>query len=192
MSKLVNVDAVIDEIEKHKQYMRDKMPNEKLAELYFLAHEHIKELILLKVPSAEEESFEWCDGCKEYDQEKHCCHRYTKVIRQAVAEMKLVHCIDCQHSEYDEVYKDRYCHYNGKAEVVDDYHYCRDGEKREDIDEMPTVETPKIRGQWSIKGQAIDTVRGYWAKCSACGHSVFGGGNYCSYCGSYNEGEVME
>ena len=132
MSKLVNVDAVIDEIEKHKQYMRDKIPNEKLAELYFLAHEHIKELILLKVPSAEEESFEWCDGCKEYDQEQHCCHRFTKVIRQTVAEMKLVHCIDCRHSEYDEVYKERYCHYNGKAEVVDDYHFCRDGERRDD------------------------------------------------------------
>ena len=78
------------------------------------------------------ESFEWCDGCKEYDREQHCCHRFTKVIRQAVEEMKLVHCIDCQHSEYDEVYKDRYCHYNGKAEVVDDYHFCRDGERKED------------------------------------------------------------
>lgn len=79
-----------------------------------------------------EESFEWCDGCKEYDQEQHCCHRYSKVIRQAFEEMKVVHCIDCRHSEYDEVYKDRYCHYNGKAEVVDDYHFCRDGEKRDD------------------------------------------------------------
>lgn len=81
---------------------------------------------------AASESFEWCDGCKEYDQEQHCCHRYTKVIRQAVAEMKVVHCIDCRHSEYDEVYKDRYCHYNGKAEVVDDYHFCRDGERKDD------------------------------------------------------------
>ena len=79
-----------------------------------------------------EESFEWCTDCKEYDQEQHCCHRFTKVIRQAFEEMKVVHCIDCQHSEYDEVYKDRYCHYNGKAEVVDDYHYCRDGEKRDE------------------------------------------------------------
>ena len=77
-----------------------------------------------------EESYEWCTDCKEYDQERHCCHRFTKVIRQTVAEMKLVHCIDCQHSEYDEIYKDRYCHYNGKAEVVDDYHFCRDGEER--------------------------------------------------------------
>ena len=80
---------------------------------------------------AASESFEWCDGCKEYDQEQHCCHRYSKVIRQAFEEMKVVHCIDCRHSEYDEIYKDRYCHYNGKAEVVDDYHFCRDGEKKD-------------------------------------------------------------
>lgn len=84
------------------------------------------------LPSAEEESFEWCTDCKEYDQEKHCCHRFTKVIRQAFEEMKVVHCIDCRHSEYDEIYKDRYCHYNGKAEVVHHYHFCRDGEKRDD------------------------------------------------------------
>lgn len=37
------------------------------------------------------ETYEFCDGenpCKEYDQEKHCCHRWTKVIRQTVDEMK--------------------------------------------------------------------------------------------------------
>ena len=52
------------------------------------------------------------------------------MIRKTIEEMQIVHCIDCQHSEYDEVYGDRYCHYNGKAEVVDDYHFCRDGEKK--------------------------------------------------------------
>ena len=50
--------------------------------------------ILYDVPSAEPEpeEFEWCSRgespCKEYDQEKHCCHRWTKVIRQTVEEMK--------------------------------------------------------------------------------------------------------
>ena len=87
---------------------------------------------IAELPSAEEESFEWCTDCKEYDQEKHCCHRFTKVIRDAVAELKLVHCHECQYSEHDSVYGDRYCHYNGKAEIVDDYHFCRDGERRED------------------------------------------------------------
>lgn len=38
-----------------------------------------------------EEKFEWCDSCKEYDQEKHCCHRWTKVIRQTVEEVKKQH-----------------------------------------------------------------------------------------------------
>ena len=42
------------------------------------------------LPSAqpELEEFEWCTGCKEYDQEKHCCHRWTKVIRKTVDEIK--------------------------------------------------------------------------------------------------------
>ena len=40
------------------------------------------------LPSAEEESFEWCTDCKEYDQEKHCCPRWTKVIRNTVEEIR--------------------------------------------------------------------------------------------------------
>ena len=90
------------------------------------------ERAIRELPSAESESFEWCTDCKEYDQEAHCCHRWSKMIRKTVEEMQIVHCIDCQYSEYDSVYGERWCHYNGKAEVVDDYHFCRDGERRED------------------------------------------------------------
>ena len=32
------------------------------------------------------ESYEWCTGCKEYDNEKHCCHRYTNFIRYSLQE----------------------------------------------------------------------------------------------------------
>ena len=32
--------------------------------------------------------FEWCHDCKEYDQSAHCCHRWTKVIRNTVNELK--------------------------------------------------------------------------------------------------------
>lgn len=35
-----------------------------------------------------EESFEWCTDCKEYDQEKHCCHRFSKIINQTVEEVR--------------------------------------------------------------------------------------------------------
>ena len=46
--------------------------------------------IVKDIPSAEPdpEEFEWCHDCKEYDQEKHCCHRWTKVIRQTIEELK--------------------------------------------------------------------------------------------------------
>ena len=45
---------------------------------------------LKQLPSAQPliEEFEWCTDCKEYDQKAHCCHRFTKVIRQTVEELK--------------------------------------------------------------------------------------------------------
>ena len=42
---------------------------------------------LSRVPSADLVN-EWCTDCKEYDQEQHCCHRFTKVIRQTQEELK--------------------------------------------------------------------------------------------------------
>lgn len=36
----------------------------------------------------EPQTFKWCTSCREYDQEKHCCHRWSKVIRNTVEEMK--------------------------------------------------------------------------------------------------------
>ena len=40
------------------------------------------------VTPQEPQSFKWCTDCKEYDTEKHCCHRYSKVIRNTVAEIR--------------------------------------------------------------------------------------------------------
>jgi len=31
---------------------------------------------------------EWCTDCSEYNQDKHCCPRYNRVIRRAVEEIK--------------------------------------------------------------------------------------------------------
>ena len=41
-----------------------------------------------EMPNVTMEEFEWCHDCKEYDTERHCCPRWTKVIRQTVEEMK--------------------------------------------------------------------------------------------------------
>lgn len=42
----------------------------------------------IKALEQELKSFQWCHDCKEYDQDKHCCHRWSKVIRDTVEEMK--------------------------------------------------------------------------------------------------------
>jgi hypothetical protein len=39
-------------------------------------------------------SDEWCHDCSEYDQDKHCCPRFNKVIRNTVEEMKQQPCED--------------------------------------------------------------------------------------------------
>lgn len=35
----------------------------------------------------EPEAFEWCTDCKEYDQKQHCCHRFTRTIRDTLKEL---------------------------------------------------------------------------------------------------------
>ena len=51
---------------------------------------HLVRRMIEDLPSAqsEPEEFEWCTDCKEYDQTAHCCHRWTKVIRNTVEELK--------------------------------------------------------------------------------------------------------
>ena len=43
---------------------------------------------LPSVTLQEPKTFKWCTDCREYDQEKHCCHRWSKAIRDTVEEMK--------------------------------------------------------------------------------------------------------
>ncbi len=35
------------------------------------------------------QTFEHCTGCKEYDHEKHCCHRWNKVIQTTIQDCRL-------------------------------------------------------------------------------------------------------
>lgn len=52
---------------------------------------HFARRMIEELPSAQSETeglFEWCHDCKEYDRKAHCCHRWTKVIRKTVDEIK--------------------------------------------------------------------------------------------------------
>lgn len=55
-------------------------------------HEPIKEAFGIAIEALEQQKEykldEWCTDCKEYDQEKHCCPRFNRVIRRTVEEMK--------------------------------------------------------------------------------------------------------
>ena len=56
---------------------------------------------------------------------------HKKLREMQEAQPEIIHCKDCQYSEFDAVYEDRYCHHNGKAETVPDNHYCGYGERKE-------------------------------------------------------------
>lgn len=51
-------------------------------------YEGYLDLAISALEQQEKAEDEWCPGCKEYDQDHHCCHRFTKVIRQTVEDCK--------------------------------------------------------------------------------------------------------
>ena len=87
-----------------------------------------------ELPSAEEESFEWCTDCKEYDQEAHCCHRWSKVIRKTVDEMQIVRCNDCIYADYMDDVKALWCSEGGRGKTVAPEDFCSYGERKEETE----------------------------------------------------------
>ena len=55
------------------------------------------------VTPQEPQSFKWCTDCKEYDLELHCCHRYSKVIRDTVAEIEQEPILDKIRAEVENI-----------------------------------------------------------------------------------------
>ena len=51
--------------------------------------------IIEDLPSAQQDTDEWCYDCKEYDNEKHCCPRWNRVIRQTLKDAQLEQWIPC-------------------------------------------------------------------------------------------------
>ena len=93
----------------------------------------VMSILALKEVEKHKETFEWCAGCKEYDCEKHCCHRWCKVIRETVREIKetlqIVDCQQCIHRNTDKCPADK--------DFVDRnlWFYCGNGEKHEETDD---------------------------------------------------------
>ena len=108
-------------------------------------HESLKEA-LSKVPTVDVEfvqpieEFEWCHDCKEYDQNAHCCHRWTKVIRNTVNDLKTQGYEPVKYGQWLDVNGDGSlwrCSVCGEAQCCYD-NYCgncgakMDGERKDD------------------------------------------------------------
>lgn len=84
----VNVSADVE-------YLLGKLPTcsptfKPIAEIR-IDSEEVVEMVLEKIKNGEwiissdsAEHYEWCHDCKEYDQENHCCHRYSSFIQESL------------------------------------------------------------------------------------------------------------
>lgn len=48
----------------------------------------IAKLPAIRSEAAQPELDEWCTDCKEYNQDRHCCPRWNRVIRETVEELR--------------------------------------------------------------------------------------------------------
>lgn len=77
MSDYISRQAAIDEAKKLLDYYGTNDISKEFAD-------HTAEQFMNRVPSAQLDLDEWCTDCSEYDQERHCCPRWNRVIRQTL------------------------------------------------------------------------------------------------------------
>jgi hypothetical protein len=122
--KLINADEIVYE-------SIDTSDTEEYFAKYGTGIFAVKKEDIDKMPSAEEESFWWCTDCKEYDQEAHCCHRWSKMIRKTVEEMQVVRCKDCIYADHMDDVKALWCSEGGRGKTVAPEDFCSYGERKE-------------------------------------------------------------
>ena len=87
-------------------------------------------------PSSYPETDGFCTDCKEYDQEKHFCPRFDRVIKKTVEEMGIIHCKDCRKHNVSAGYKEDCCplyEWRGVSYGHEhDFQYCCYAERRTD------------------------------------------------------------
>lgn len=81
MKDLIDRQAAIEAIDKNRQDLLSLGMNGAEHILVHYGRRVIENLLT-------DENDEWCDNCKEYDHNKHCCPRFNRVIRKTVEEVK--------------------------------------------------------------------------------------------------------
>ena len=96
----------------------------------------------------------WCDGCKEYDNEKHCCHRFSHFIKEVANDNK---------QYYEDIVKENeilkegvkalsnYCSYNNeKRNIQEDLAYIEVIFDAECIEEEDDGDYKKIKAMLEV------------------------------------------
>ena len=93
MNDLISRQAAIDALEKVAELFPWRVPgNRDTYDRYNAAWNDAigrAEIEIEELPSAQPDLDEWCTDCKEYDQERHSCPRWNRVIRKTVDELEL-------------------------------------------------------------------------------------------------------
>ena len=139
----------------------------------------------------EEQTYDWCKGCKEYDTEKHCCHRYSSFIQESLKE-NINAVLEDIKAEFIKRYPHNYC---GEPELGGVSCVFSLNEVLEIIDKhisenAPTVEKqPTAKWEW-VQYESLPDFGNY--HCSNCRHieHKIDGYKYCPNCGAKMKGGV--
>lgn len=87
--------------------------------------------VIEHLPPAQPDMDEWCTDCKEYDQERHCCLRFNRVIRETLkeAQPEIIYCKDCKYLDIQGTYGE--CG-KGILGIVNRDDFCSRAERRTD------------------------------------------------------------
>ena len=101
------------------------------------------EYVIDQQPTVESEpvEFEWCHDCKEYDQNAHCCHRWTKVIRNTVNDLKTQGYEPVKYGQWIDINGDGSlwrCSVCGELQCCES-NYCGDCGSKMDVEEQDEI-----------------------------------------------------
>lgn len=162
----VHIDDVYRLISGHSNYHGDNI----LAALTCLAEG--KEVPNpITVLDTQQETFEWCHDCKEYDQEQHCCHRWSQQIRKTIEELE---------ASYPQEIKDELLYWKERAAKWERDYYTK----------TKKGEPERKKGEWCHQNDDYYD----WYECSECGYGDEGEmvmsrefdvrTNFCPNCGA--------
>lgn len=151
---------------------------------------------LNNMPSEHRKMDEWCTDCKEYDQERHCCPRFNRVIRETLDEVKpQMSDLISRQAAIEAI--DEYIEKNRRPDFIGNLIWVSGvADAMRIVSDLPSVQERK--GRWIIAetepefiacSACIDKSRATGGKIQIWRKAVRSQLNYCPRCGAHMGGE---